>query len=147
MRVFPVGAPARSFRGSTSRSLHSSAAGASATRGGLTRRDGAAANPAASNSLTPGGKGADVRFIARACFLVARLTTNSPVASTLRWLYFLPPLEKPTIGGASQKALKKLYGARLTCPSGSTLEIQPIGRGATMALNGSWGSPCPCRGS
>jgi hypothetical protein len=49
--------------------------------------------------------------------------------------------------GASQKALKKLYGARLTRPPGSTLEIQPIGRGATMALNGSWGSPCPFRGS
>jgi hypothetical protein len=33
------------------------------------------------------------------------LATNSPVASMFRWLSFLPPLEKPTIGGASQKAL------------------------------------------
>jgi hypothetical protein len=32
------------------------------------------------------------------------LATNSPVASMFRWLSLRPPLEKPTIGGASQKA-------------------------------------------
>jgi hypothetical protein len=33
--------------------------------------------------------------------------------------------------------LKKLYGARLGVPSAFTVEIQPIGRGPTIALNGS----------
>ena len=50
-------------------------------------------------------------------------------------------------GGASQKALKKLYGARLGRPAASTVEIQPMGRGATMALNGACGRPCRWRGS
>src|SRR5690242_782485 len=40
--VLGVGAPSRSLSGRTSRSLHSNAAGASATRGGLTKREGAA---------------------------------------------------------------------------------------------------------
>jgi hypothetical protein len=69
------------------------------------RAAGAAATPAHSISFTPWGKGDDVRFIAWACFLVSRLATNSPVASMIRWLSFRPPLEKRTIGGASQKAL------------------------------------------
>ena len=50
-------------------------------------------------------------------------------------------------GGASQKALKKLSGAWSARPQASTVETQPMGRGATMALNGSCGRPCPCRGS
>ena len=50
-------------------------------------------------------------------------------------------------GGASQKALKKLYGAKSGRPQASTMETQPMGRGAMMALNGSCGRLCPCRGS
>ncbi|WP_425476864.1 hypothetical protein [Xanthomonas phaseoli] len=38
-------------------------------------------------------------------------------------------------------ALKKLYGARLAMPSALREPIQPMGRGPTMALNGSCGSP------
>ena len=41
--------------------------------------------------------------------------------------------------GASQTALKKLYGARFTAPSGPVVEIHPTGRGAMIALNGSCG--------
>jgi hypothetical protein len=37
------------------------------------------------------------------------------------------------IGGAMLTALKKLNGARLTCPSALVVEIQPIGRGTTHA--------------
>jgi hypothetical protein len=48
-----------------------------------------------------------------------------------------PSLAKPTIGGREEKALKKEYGARLTEPSAPIELIQPIGLGATMALNGS----------
>ena len=45
------------------------------------------------------------------------------------------------------KALKKLYGARLMWPLASRDEIQPIGRGAMMALNGSCLRPWPLAGS
>jgi len=46
-----------------------------------------------------------------------------------------------TKGGLVDKALKKLYGARLTFPDPSNVEIQPMGRGTTSARNGSWGRP------
>jgi hypothetical protein len=45
------------------------------------------------------------------------------------------------------KALKKLYGARLRMPARLRDEIQPMGRGPTMALKGSCGRPWPARGS
>ena len=51
----------------------------------------------------------------------------------------MPALENITMGGLSATALKKLYGARLGVPSASSVEIQPIGRGAMTALNGSCG--------
>ena len=66
--------------------------------------------------------------------------TNSPRPPANVAESFIPVLEKATIGGASQTALKKLYGARLISPSGPSVEIQPIGRGATIALKGSCGS-------
>src|SRR6218665_2339687 len=43
--------------------------------------------------------------------------------------------EKITPGGAVETRLKGENGARLTEPSGPMVLIQPIGRGATMALN------------
>ena len=49
--------------------------------------------------------------------------------------------ENNTIGGASQTALKKLYGARFSTPALLIALIQPIGRGATSALNGLWAMP------
>ena len=52
----------------------------------------------------------------------------------------MPALENITMGGLSATALKKLYGARLGVPSASSVEIQPIGRGAMIALKGSCGS-------
>jgi len=121
--------------------LHSSAAGASATRGGITIRLGAAPSFANSNSLTPCGREADVRFIFSASGRVTRLQTNSPVALIFDTVSFHPAELNMTIGGWSHTALKKLYGARFTRPSASRVEIQPIGRGATIALNGSCGRP------
>jgi hypothetical protein len=56
-------------------------------------------------------------------------------------LSFTPEDENITIGGVSQTALKNEYGARLTLPDAERVPIQPIGRGATIALNGLWGSP------
>lgn len=67
--------------------------------------------------------------------------TNSPDASTLVMLSFRPEDEKAIIGGASHIALKKLYGARLGIPFAPSVEIHPIGRGATIALNGSCRNP------
>ena len=52
---------------------------------------------------------------------------------------FGPWLENASMIGASQTALKKLYGARFTAPSGLVVEIHPTGRGAMIALKGSCG--------
>jgi hypothetical protein len=59
----------------------------------------------------------------------------------------MPLDENITIGGVSQIALKKEYGARLTAPFFEHVPIQPIGRGATIALKGLWGNGCPSFGS
>src|SRR5690606_41570164 len=98
-------------------------------------------SPATSNSLPSGPTVPELTFICFASDMVARFHTNSPVCRALRSVSFDPLLEKPMIGGLYAKALKKLYGARLKCPAPSWVEIQPIGRGPTMALNGSWGRP------
>ncbi len=49
--------------------------------------------------------------------------------------------------GRVETALKKEYGARLISPAPLSVEIQPIGRGATIAFDGSCGSPWPFDGS
>ena len=85
----------------------------------------------------PRGSGAEVSFIASRRSQVTRFQTNSRSSSANVAESLAPKLEKASIGGASPTALKKLYGARLTEPSADTVEIQPIGRGATRALNGS----------
>ena len=54
------GWPSRSIKSMICSSLHSSAHGAAAIRGGRTSRDGAAASPASAISLTPRGKLAEV---------------------------------------------------------------------------------------
>ena len=46
-----------------------------------------------------GATEADVAFIGSRSARVARLTTNSPVASMLRSVSLAPMLAKPTIGG------------------------------------------------
>src|ERR1035441_3641049 len=81
-------------------------AGASATRGGITIRLGAAASFADSNSLTPCGRAADVWFIFSASGRVTRLQTNSPVALILDTVSFHPDELNMTIGGWSHTALK-----------------------------------------
>lgn len=42
--------------------------------------------------------------------------------------------EKTTIGGFELKALKKLYGARLSLPFSSTVLTKAIGRGETAPI-------------
>ena len=100
--------PSRSLSSSAWITLHSSAAGLSATRIALTFRHGAMVSPANSNSLTPGATPAELTFIALASATVDRLQTNSPVAMALAGESFIPSLEKPTIGGLLAIAAKKL---------------------------------------
>ena len=80
-------------------------------------------------------------FIASRRSHVASEQVNSPVASMLRRLSLVPADENISIGGRSLTALKKLYGARLAMPSAPIVLTQPIGRGPTRALKGSWRRP------
>lgn len=45
------------------------------------------------------------------------------------------------------EGVEEAVGRQFRRPSRSCEEIQPIGRGPTMALNGSWGRPWPLAGS
>jgi hypothetical protein len=66
---------------------------------------------------------------------VARQTTNSPVASTLRNESFFPTLVNWTMGGSTQETVKNECGARLSTPSAERVETQAIGRGTTTAVS------------
>src|SRR5262249_60068448 len=79
--------------------LHSIATGERATRGGLTARDGTISMPTASGSLTPCGNSAELAFITSRRSQVARLNTNSPVASALICECLRGALEKIGQGG------------------------------------------------
>src|SRR5258707_2441928 len=117
------------------------AQGDALTRGGFTRIDGAGSSPASFISSTPRGYGPEVVFIWLRRSHVARLQTNSLVSSTKTTESFLPLEQNMTIGGSADKLLKKEYGARLISPFALIDAIQPIGRGATIALNGSYDRP------
>ncbi len=75
-------------------------------------------------------------FIGSRSAHVASEQVNSPVSSMFVTESLWPLEENITIGGRSETALKKLYGARLRRPSALTVPIQPMGRGAASALNG-----------
>jgi len=45
------------------------------------------------------------------------------------------------VGGSKETFVNWLKGARLSFPSRLFVLIQPMGRGMTKDLNGSWGSP------
>src|SRR5271167_1216426 len=121
--------------------LHSKAHGDDSTRGGLTSIDGAAISPASIISLVPRGNDPDVAFIGSRSSQTARLHTNSRVSSTKVIESFLPSEANITMGGSLETPLKKEYGARLISPWALIDEIQPMGRGAMMALKGSWERP------
>src|SRR5271165_634212 len=121
--------------------LHSIAQGDAFTRGGLTSTDGADSRPVSFISSMPRGKGAELAFISPRRSQVARLQTNSPVSLTKVSESFFPSEENITIGGSLDTPLKNEYGARLTSPLTLIEEIQPMGRGATIALKGSCGRP------
>src|ERR1700687_3300877 len=135
------GLPAISLSGTICTTLHSIAQGEAATRGGFTSFEGAAFSPATSISLTPCGSVADVWFICSRKSQVASEQTNSIVSVMLATESLKPSLENITIGGREETPLKYEYGARLIAPFALIDVIQPIGRGATIALNGSCGSP------
>jgi len=99
--------------------------------------DGAGSRSDNWNSSTSAGTGADVTFIASRKSHVAREHVNSPLRSRFFSESLRPDDANITIGGLSLMLLKKLYGARFGVPSGPIVAIQPIGRGATSALNGS----------
>ena len=87
---------------------HSSAAGLSATRGGLTMRLGASAMPAAANSDTPSGSEPELAFIAAKSGRVARLKTNSPVSIAFLAECFRVSEVKASKAGRVWTRLKKL---------------------------------------
>src|SRR5207247_695784 len=75
--------------------------------------------PLAANSSTSGGNSCEQTFIWAANSSDTTLTTNSPVASILRSVSFLPPSlprimgEKQTTGGLALMPVKQLIGQRL----------------------------------
>src|SRR5262249_44652037 len=94
------------------------------------------------NSSTPKGTEAEVMFMLKRRSQVASEQVNSPVSSAFLSESLRPDELNMTKCGFSPTALKKLYGPRLQIPSLLTVAIQPIGRGPTMALNGSCLRPC-----
>jgi hypothetical protein len=111
------------------------------TRGTFTSTEGAASRPASFISSTPRGYGPDVVFISWRRWWVARLHTNSRVSSMKATESLRPSEANITMGGSLETPLKYEYGARLISPLWLIEVIQPIGRGATIALNGSCGRP------
>src|SRR5690606_10469156 len=114
-------------------------AGAAATRGGRTLMLAAFSSPASTNSSSPCGQGVDVVFMAWRKSQDTMLATNSPVALTFLRVSFSGRSsgvlhENMTTGGAVETRLNCENGARFTRPSASMELIQPMGRGATMAL-------------
>ena len=83
-------------------SVHSSDTGESATRGGLTTLLGSIVMPRCAGSLSSKANAAEVLFTASSSGPWARLTTNSPVACTLRSVSLLPTDVNCTIGGLAQ---------------------------------------------
>src|SRR5262249_15427534 len=134
MTRFPAMGPVPT--GTICRTLHSRFTGDSANRGGFTLTDGTVRRPTYSASFSPYGSSLDDRLTCSASDATAAFTTNSPVASTFKSVSFLDPSrrrvgEKTTTGGFDPNALKKLNGARLTRPAGSTVVTHAIGRGVT----------------
>ena len=133
-------------------SRHSMLAGEAATRGGFTITLGALSSPASSNSSAPYGASIELRFICSRRSQVTRFVTNSPVSRTLTMVSFSCRSagalhEKITTGGAVETRLKCENGARFTCPLRLIVLIQPIGRGATIALNSVRLKSCVVAGS
>lgn len=109
--------------------------GERATRGAFTRALASRAIPTASNSLTPCGKSVAVLFTSSTSGSGARLTTNCPVASTLRSESLRPTDVNCTMGGVTDEIVKNECGARLSTPSAETVETQAMGRGTTVDVS------------
>ncbi len=115
-------------------SRHSKEIGEPATWGGRTWEEGLGETWNRSNSLSPWGREAAVSFMALQSRVGTRLTTNSPVSSTLRSVSLGRPKrsltgQKSRVGGLAQTPMKKLNGARFVRPWVSSVETQAMGRG------------------
>ena len=66
---------------------------------------------------------------------MAKLTTNSPVASAFASESLCPTEVNCTTGGWAEETVKKECGARLSIPSADLVETQAIGRGTTTELS------------
>ncbi len=92
--------------------------------------------PNASNSPSSLGKSVAVALIWAKSGSGAKLTTNSPVSSTLRSESLRPTEVNWTTGGWVQETVKNECGARFGRKrSGLTVDTQAIGRGTTTAVS------------
>jgi hypothetical protein len=119
--------------------IHSNALGKSATRNGLTHRLDSDSIPSQANPSTLAGAGTGLWVTRSISGRVVRLWTSPPVSVTLFMKYLSVALDNPTIQGFSENMLKNDQGARFATAAPGTVDIQPVGRGATIALSGSWG--------
>lgn len=87
------------------------------------------------NSFDSALNGAEVAFMTSIRDSVPILTTNSPVASTLRQVSLWPIEVTDRIAGSVQAMVKKEYGARFGVPSDDAVETHAIGRGVIDAVN------------
>ena len=119
---------------------HSNAAGASLIQGDATVLPGIAVSPAAFNSSCSGENGTAQTCIASAIACETMLTVKTSVRRMLRPVslnrmsgWFSTPSAR--IGGSADRQLKKLNGAALIRPSGSTVVTSAIGRGTTVPIS------------
>src|SRR6202000_1010121 len=115
---------------------HSKEAGASLIQGDATTVPGIAVRPAACNSSRSAENGTAQTCIASAIACDTILTVNTSVrrmfgAVSLNDMsgWFSTPSAR--IGGSADRQLKKLKGAALMRPCGSTVVTSAIGRGTT----------------
>src|ERR1700761_4057892 len=118
---------------------HSNAAGACLIQGEATTAPGIAVRPAAANSSLSAANGTAQTCIASAIACDTMLTVNTSVSRTLSAVslndmsgWFSTPIAR--IGGSADRQLKKLNGAALMRPAGSTVVTSAIGRGTTVPI-------------
>src|SRR5271166_6480154 len=138
--TLPLHAPLSVLISTTSTTLHSSEAGLSATRGADTRQA-FRHREAGMSELVVAARERRRGRVHRIAQFARRQIGDELAALPGECDRVLPALagEADNRRNAA-KTIEKTVGARLTRPSSARVEIQPIGRGATIALNGSCGS-------
>ncbi len=74
-------------------------------------------------------------FIGCSIDSVPMLRTNSPVARALARVSLWPTEVKHSVGGSTPATVVNECGARLSAPSGDTVDTQAIARGISDAVN------------